>query len=273
MRGTVFDIKEFSVQDGLGVRTTVFLKGCPLRCSWCHNPEGLSRELELMVKTARCRHCGRCTAECDHDECRPYKRCIKVCPDGLISICGKEWEAEELADKLIRSADFFEASGGGVTISGGEPSMQTEFAAELLEILGRHGIHRAIETCGFTSKENFKLLLERLDYIMMDIKLADPEQHKKWCGVDNKPILENFELLRASGKPYLIRVPLIPDITDTDENLKAISEIVGDSNVELLGYNSFAGAKYEGVGRVYTLENKDNNKIDPSIFKNAKLSK
>lgn len=151
--------------------------------------------------------------------------------------------------------------------------MQTEFAAELLELIGKAGVHRTIETCGFTSGESFERLLERLDYVMMDIKLADPLEHKKWCGVDNRPILENLKRLQSSGKPHLIRVPLIPDITDTMENLRAVSEIVKDSPVELLGYNSFAGAKYEGVGRVYTLPNKKNNEIDLSIFQNARLSK
>lgn len=273
MAGRIFDIKEFSLQDGPGIRTTVFFKGCPLRCKWCHNPEGLSPNPELMVKTARCKHCGRCFKKCDHPECQPFDRCIKSCPDGLISICGTEWEADDLCKKLIKSADLFKSSGGGVTLSGGEPSLQTEFAVELLETLGKHGIHRAIETCGYTSGENFELLLKNLDYVIMDIKLAEPELHKKQCGVDNRQILENFERLKFSKKPYLIRIPLIPDITDTRENLEAISKIVGDSRVELLGYNIFAGAKYEGVGRTYTLTNKKNNDIDLSIFKNARLSK
>lgn len=273
MLGTIFDIKEFSVHDGPGVRTTVFFKGCPLFCKWCHNPEGLSGKPELMVRTARCKHCGRCMTTCEHPECQPYGRCIEACPDGLISICGREWDSEALAEKLLKNADFFKTSGGGITLSGGEPSMQTEFAAELLELIGKAGVHRTIETCGFTSGESFERLLERLDYVMMDIKLADPLEHKKWCGVDNRPILENLKRLQSSGKPHLIRVPLIPDITDTMENLRAVSEIVKDSPVELLGYNSFAGAKYEGVGRVYTLPNKKNNEIDLSIFQNARLSK
>lgn len=273
MTGTVFDIKEFSVHDGPGVRTTVFLKGCPLSCKWCHNPEGLSPKPELMVRTARCKHCGRCMKPCNHPECQPFHRCIKACPDGLISICGKEWEASDLAGKLLKNADFFKSSGGGITVSGGEPSMQADFAAELLSLIGKAGVHRCIETCGFTSGGKFEKLLDNLDFVMMDIKLADPELHKKWCGVDNKPILENFRRLKESGKPHLIRVPLIPDITDTRENLAAIAEIVGDSEVELLGYNSFAGAKYEGVGRVYTLPDKKNNEIDLSLFRHAKLSK
>lgn len=271
MNGIVFDIKEFSIHDGPGVRTTVFMKGCPLSCRWCHNPEGLSPKPELMVRTARCKHCGKCMISCGHPECQPYHRCIEACPDGLISVCGREWESGALADKLLQNADFMRSSGGGVTISGGEPTLQDEFVSELLDAL--EGVHRAVETCGYCSGERFISVISRADFIMMDIKLADPAMHREYCGVDNAPILANFRRLRESGKPYLIRVPLIPDITDTRENLAAIAGIVGDSPVELLGYNSFAGAKYEGVGRVYTLPDKPNREIDLSLFQNARLSK
>jgi len=262
-----------SVHDGPGTRTTVFMKGCPLSCKWCHNPEGLSPKPELMVRTARCKHCGRCMKPCDHAECQPYKRCKYVCPDGLISVCGKEWEDDKLAAYLMKEADFLKAAGGGITVSGGEPTLQADFVAALFDRLGEGSVHRAVETCGFASPERYRKVVDRADFVMMDIKLANPEQHKFWCGVDNAPILENFAYLKKSGKPHLIRVPLIPDITDTRENLAAIADIVGDSPVELLGYNSFAGAKYEGVGRVYTLPNKANNEIDLSLFKNVKYSK
>lgn len=272
MKGTIFDIKEFSVHDGPGVRTTVFFKGCPLSCKWCHNPEGLSPEPEIFVRNARCKHCGRCMTQCSHPECRQFHRCIRACPDALISVCGKLWEADELFGMLIREIDFFKVSGGGVTLSGGEPSMQPDFAIELLELLGKAGVHRCMETCGFTSEDNFERLLERLDYIIMDIKLADSAAHKKWCGRDNLQIFKNFEKLKSSGKQYLVRVPLIPDITDTHENLAAISEIAGESEVELLAYNTLAGVKYPDVGRVYTLPVKKNNAIDLSLFKNAHIS-
>ena len=189
MTGTIFDIKEFSVHDGPGVRTTVFMKGCPLSCKWCHNPEGLSPELEIMVRTARCRHCGRCLKPCTHPECQPFHRCIHACPDGLVSIVGKTWDAGSLAEKLAREADFFASSGGGVTVSGGEPTMQAEFVSELLGLLGEKKIHRAVETCGFASAERYMSVIDNADFVMMDIKLADPERHKKWCGVDNSPIL------------------------------------------------------------------------------------
>lgn len=270
MTGIIFDIKEFSIHDGPGARTSVFMKGCPLSCKWCHNPEGISPEPELMVRTARCRNCGECMKPCRHTVCQPYGRCVEACPDGLVSVCGREWEVGDLAEKLLQNADFMRSSGGGVTVTGGEPAMQAEFVSELFKRLS--SVHRAIETSGFCTGERFMTVIENADYIMMDIKLADPELHKIYCGADNSPILANFKRLRESGKPYLIRVPLIPDITDTRENLASISKIVGDSPVELLGYNSFAGAKYEGVGRVYTLPDKKNNEVDLSLFKNAKLS-
>ena len=270
-RGIVFDIKEFAVHDGPGVRTTVFMKGCPLSCRWCHNPEGLSPRPELMVKTARCRHCGLCMQPCTHDECKPYGRCLYVCPEGLISVVGESWTPGELAARVMKGADFLRMSGGGVTISGGEPTMQAEFVTALLRRL--RGLHRAVETCGYCSGERFMSVINECDYVIMDIKLADPDAHKVWCGVDNRSILENFERLRSSGRDYLVRVPLIPDVTDTSENHAAISDIVGDSKVELLGYNRMAGAKYSGVGREYTLPDKPNNEVDLTLFKNAVLSR
>ncbi len=269
MTGTVFDIKEFSVHDGPGARTTVFVKGCPLSCKWCHNPEGLSPKPELMVKTARCRHCGRCMKPCDHPECQSFGRCLHACPDGLISVAGKLWETGDLAAYLLKNADFMNACGGGVTISGGEPTMQAEFVAELLDKLS--SVHRAVQTCGYTTGERFMSIVDRVELVMMDIKLADPAEHKRWCGVDNAPILENFRRLKASGREHIIRVPLIPDITDTRENLAAVSKIVGNSRVELLPYNNLAGAKYASVGRVYTLPDAKNREIDLSLFENAAL--
>ncbi len=269
MTGTVFDIKEFSVHDGPGVRTTVFMKGCPLSCKWCHNPEGLSPTPEVMVRTARCRRCGACMKPCSHEGCKPYSRCIKACPDGLVSVVGVEWSAEALAEKLMQNADFMKSSGGGVTISGGEPTMQADFVCELLCRLS--GVHRAVETCAYCTAETFMRIMDRTELVIMDIKLADAVLHKKWCGVDNKRIIENFRILKDSGKPHIVRIPLIPDITDTADNLSAISEIVSDSPVELLSYNPFAGAKYEGVGRVYTLDCKKNRDVDISVFKNAVL--
>lgn len=271
MLGTVFDIKEFSVHDGPGVRTTVFLKGCPLRCKWCHNPEGLSPLPQLMIKESRCRHCGRCFNPCPHDICKKYGRCLFACPEGLISLTGKEMDSADVAAKVLRGKDFLRMSAGGVTISGGEPLLQHEFACDLLDRLAE--LHRAIQTSGYASEEAFRAVISRTDYVMMDLKLADPMLHKEYTGVDNERILNNAEVLKKSGKRHVFRVPLIPDITDTEDNLRRISEIVGDSEVELLPYNTMAGAKYKSVGLDYPLEGhkSENNKIDISIFRKGKL--
>ena len=250
MIGMIFDIKEFSLHDGPGARTTVFLKGCPLVCRWCHNPEGLKKEKQLMVKTARCKGCRKCAAPCSHPECQPYKRCIHACPDGLVEICGREIEAVDLARELMKNADILKMNNGGITISGGEPLMQWEFLEELLDNLK---CHTAIETSGYADSDVFKRIIDKVDYVLMDIKLADRVEHKKYTGVYNDKILENLEYLKKSGKEYIIRTPLIPGITDTEENLDAIEKIIGNSKWEKLKYNEMAGVKYPMLGMEYGL--------------------
>jgi pyruvate formate lyase activating enzyme len=272
MTGTVFDIKEFAVHDGPGPRVTVFLKGCPLRCRWCHNPEGLSPEPQLLWKKNLCVGCGRCREPCGHEECRGLGRCWRKCPKGALSLSGRVWEAEALAEKLRRSAPMLSAMGGGVTLSGGEPTMQWRFAAELLDRLAP--MHRAVETCGYCSEEAFRAILGRVEYVLMDLKLADPALHQKYTGVDNAPILRNLELLRASGKPFLLRTPLIPGITDTEENLRGIAALAGGDPVELLEYNSFAPAKYAMLGRDYPLPELPAPRTpDLGLFRNVTLSR
>jgi len=269
-KGHIFDIKEFSVNDGPGVRTTVFFRGCPLRCVWCHNPEGLDTGRGVLIRRNGCLDCGRCRQPCQHPECEGLGRCLHACPMGLVEELGREWDAPSLAARVMRDADLFESSGGGVTLSGGEPLLQHEFAAELLRLLP---VHKAIETSGFASGEVFRRIIGLVDYVMMDLKLIDPELHRRYCGADNAPILKNFEILRESGKPYLIRVPLIPDITDTPENLAKIATVVGDSPVELLPYNRMAGAKYPSVGKTFTdlIKKERSREVDLSVFKNATL--
>lgn len=271
MTGTVFDIKEFSVHDGPGSRVTVFLKGCPLRCIWCHNPEGLSKEPQLMYKKAMCTHCGRCLEKCDHAECQVFKRCVHVCPDNCIEISGTEYSAEELSDKLCQYIPLFEASGGGITFSGGEPLMQADFLCEVIDIIKKkNNVHIAVQTSGFADAAVFRRVVEKVDYVMMDIKIADREMHKKYTGVYNDVILKNFRFLKKSGTEYVVRIPLIPDITDTRENLCTISDIIGDSPCELLSYNEMASAKYDMLGMKYTINKQKNKEIDLKIFKNIK---
>ncbi len=261
MIGTIFDIKEFSIHDGPGCRITVFLKGCPLRCKWCHNPEGLSPKRQLMIKHNICTHCGACLSPCNHPECASFDRCIHSCPNGCISVAGIDYSADKLAEKLLKSKDFLDKTNGGITISGGEPLMQADFVMELADKL--KSIHLAIQTSGYSDNETYKKVIDKFDFIMQDIKLARDEEHTKYTGVSNKRILENIEYLKKSSKDFVFRVPLIPDITDTDENLRLISEITGSFPVELLSYNEMAGAKYEMLGLNYTLNsNKKNTKLD-----------
>ena len=222
--GTVFSIEEFAIHDGPGIRTTVFLKGCPLRCTWCHNPEGQAFEPETMVKK------------------------------GERSICGEIYSPKELAAKLLRNEDIFKMNGGGVTFTGGEPLSQAQFLLEVLEELdGR--IHTAIETSGYAPMEVFREVIGKVDLVMMDIKMVDPELHRKWTGKSNSLILNNLNILVASGRPFIARIPLIPGVNDDKENLEATAALLegttGLQRVELLPYHKTAGAKYPMVGRDY----------------------
>lgn len=272
MRGTVFDIKEFSLNDGEGIRTTVFMKGCPLSCIWCHNPEGLSAKRELYIKKGNCTGCGLCQKPCRHSDCKEFGRCLHICPRDLVSVAGVEWEASDLAKKLLAQADFLKSVGGGVTFSGGEPLLQHEFVSEVLSLLDGK-IHRAIETSGFADGAVFEEIISKCDFVYMDLKLFDSKLHKKFCGIGNQKILENAQRLKRSGVPHIFRVPLIPNITDSEENQRAIAEFVGDSRVELLPYNRLAPAKYENAGRKFTELIDGEREVSPKVelFQNARV--
>ncbi len=250
--GLIFDIKEFALNDGEGIRTTVFFKGCPLRCKWCHNPEGLSLKRELFVRQNGCLHCGLCQKPCNHPDCQGLGRCLHICPKNLVSVAGVERSAEEIAEKLLAKTDIYRETGGGVTLSGGEPLLQWEFAVDLLDRL-KGKIPTAIETSGYAEEDAFRAVTERCDFVYMDIKLMDAEMHKRYTGVDNRKILHNAEILKASGIPHIFRTPLIPNITDTKENLGAIETFLNGDSWEKLPYNPLAPAKYAGVGRKFEL--------------------
>ena len=241
--GIVFNIEELTVHDGDGVRVTVFMKGCPLRCSWCHNPEGLKAQPELLYKRVRCAGCGECQKGCEHEDCKPFGRCLHVCPYDCLTVAGERYTPDALATKLNKYKRIFDACGGGVTFSGGEPLMQWEFISEVIDLLD--GINVAIETSGYAPKHIFESAVEKLDFIYMDLKLFDSEAHKRHTGCDNTLIKENFLYLRSSGKPFTIRTPLISGITDTEENLDAIEKFIGGANWEKLPENKLAGAKYD----------------------------
>lgn len=249
MKGIIFDIKEMAVHDGPGIRTTVFLKGCPLRCVWCHNPEGLTSEKQLMYKEARCRKCGLCRNVCSHTECIPYGRCIHACPENCLELVGREIDASQLASEILETALVLGDSFGGFTFSGGEPLAQYPFIAEIMNLLPEYSF--CMETSGYAQEAIFRDAISRMDYVIMDLKLAEDSAHRRYTGVSNGPILRNLEILRNSGKPCCIRTPLIPGITDTSENLDAIKKLVGDLPHELLPYNPVGEAKYKMLGISY----------------------
>jgi pyruvate formate lyase activating enzyme len=251
MQGTVFDIKELSVHDGPGCRITVFLKGCLLRCKWCHNPEGLNPKPQLMLQKNGCVGCKTCLKPCNHPECAPFGRCLHTCPNDCIKDSGKIWRSEDLAKHLLKDAEFLSLTGGGITISGGEPLMQPDFVMDLTNQL--NGVHKAIQTSGYATEEIYKKVVSKFDYVMQDIKLVDNELHKKYTGVSNEVILRNIEWLKQSGKDFILRMPLIPGITDTEENKAAALKIADGAKLEFLDYNPLAGAKYEMLGMKYEL--------------------
>lgn len=255
--GMLMNISEFTVHDGPGVRATAFLKGCPLRCTWCHNPEGQRTQPELMVRTASCTGCGNCRRVCPHlEECAACGACAEVCPNGLRKIVGESVSSAELAGRLLQNADFYTAAGGGVTFSGGEPLMQPGFLLETLDRLA--GVHRAVETSCYAEPEVFGAVLSRVEYVFADLKVFDSAVHIQYTGRSNQGILENILRLKQSGLPYCIRIPLIPGINDTEENMQQTASFLakggvgGLERVELLPYNRGAAAKYPMLSRPYT---------------------
>ena len=274
----ILEIKGNSLDDGPGIRSVVFFKGCPLSCIWCHNPESKRANAEISYDAAACIGCGSCVNKCaknavspanpafvDRNRCDLCFECVSVCPAKAITRVGTVMSQEELLHKLLSDKPFYDVSGGGVTLSGGEATLCTEWVGELAKNLNENGVKVLVETCGFFDYEKAeKYLLPYLSDIYCDIKIYDREKHKKYCGVYNDKILENFRRMYADREKYgyniMPRVPLIPDITDTEENLTAIADFMRDCGVtktDLLPYNPTWYSKNDKLGITLAPELKD----------------
>lgn len=253
MKGTVFDVQRFSIHDGPGIRTTVFLKGCTLRCLWCHNPESQKREPELGFFSHKCTMCGACKKVCEkafERGCVRCGKCAEVCPTGARELFGKERSGEEVFSVIKRDKEYYLTSGGGVTVSGGEPLLQADFCAEILRLCKEAGIHTAVETAGNVPWENFLKVLPFCDLFLYDVKVMDEDKHRELTGSDNKLILANAEKLRALKKDILFRTPVVPGYND--DQMDKIAAFCG-KNHELLAYHEIGKSKYQALGREYTV--------------------
>ncbi len=256
MKIRIFSIEEFSVYDGPGIRTTVFLKGCPLNCSWCHSPEGKTYDIVSLRSPNGCLECGKCFQICpnNREKCIACGKCIEVCPRHLIRLSGEDVEIQDLADTLSKNVDILNLNNGGITFSGGEPLLQIEALTKLLQLM-QGKTHLALQTSGYTSLQNFQKVLPYLDLVLFDMKIMDHDLAKKFEGIDNSIILNNLEYLKTTSTPFIARVPLIPTVIDTEENILAIIDKLKDAKnliaVELLPYNKYAGSKYKMCGKQY----------------------
>jgi pyruvate formate lyase activating enzyme len=267
--GLVFNILRFCLHDGPGIRTTVFLKGCPLSCWWCHNPEGQSLDPELLYYEARCRRCGACVEVCPQAEaaqrdgvvepsplCERCGACVEICVAAAREIAGRRMSVSEVLCEVERDLVFFEESGGGVTLSGGEPLQQPEFTVALLDACRNRGIHTVLETCGMTPRDVFLNAARRGDLVLYDLKVLDPQKHREFTGAPNDAILGNLEALAGSGHPLVVRLPVIPGVTDGEADLREYAGFLarlGVRRVDVLPYHRIGIDKYRRLGRPYRL--------------------
>jgi pyruvate formate lyase activating enzyme len=255
MKATIFDIQRNSYVDGPGIRTTVFFKGCNLRCAWCHNPESQSPKPQMMFYKNKCTGCGKCKEKCPNhlESCELCGKCTIYCPHDAREICGKEYTVDEVMREILKDKVFYENSGGGVTFSGGECMLQIDFLEEILKACKENGIHTAVDTAGCVPFEYFERILPCTDLFLYDVKCFDSEKHKQYTGVGNELILENLKRLLATDKSVWIRIPIIPTINDTEEELQGIKEYIfscgKSAKFELLPYHAMGEHKYAAIGK------------------------
>ncbi len=271
--GITFNVQRFSTEDGPGIRTTVFLKGCPLRCAWCHNPEGLSPHPELVWYDVRCIGARDCLQACpagaleltpagmriDRQRCTVCGECARACPAAALEVIGREWTPRALFAEVERDRMFYETSGGGVTFSGGEPMHQADFVRETARLCRQAGIHVALDTCGAAPWEQYEAVLPEVDLVLYDLKIWDSGRHRAATGVDNARILENARCIAAAGRPTWIRTPVIPGYTADEANIAALATFIARElptvqRWDLLAYTNLGQPKYHRLDRPYALE-------------------
>ncbi|HUU02428.1 MAG TPA: glycyl-radical enzyme activating protein [Myxococcota bacterium] len=271
-KGTLFNIQRFSTEDGPGIRTTLFFKGCPLSCPWCHNPEGMRPQPELAWTAATCIGCGDCRAACPNSAidltdgqvhinrtvCETCYECVAACPTNSLQRIGNDYSPEELLAEVLRDRAFYESSGGGVTLSGGEPLMHLTFANQFLRLCRAEKLHVALDTCGVTRLEWFGPLLNWVDLVLFDLKVMDPTRHRELVGGPVDLVLANLERVAKKGIPVWVRTPVIPGHTDDEDNIIAIARHVRDhvptlDRFELLAFSNMCASKYDMLDREFAL--------------------
>ncbi|MFC1989184.1 glycyl-radical enzyme activating protein [Chloroflexota bacterium] len=270
-KGLIFNIQRYSIKDGPGIRTTVFMKGCPLRCLWCSNPESQNTHPEILTHDIKCVRCGRCEQVCptgaitvdeearkiNRAKCNLCLKCAEACLYGAITVSGEYKTVDEVVKEAESDRVFYEHSGGGVTVSGGEALCQIDFVYQLLKACKQKGLHTTLDTSGYGPWDDLEKLLEYTDLVLYDIKHIDPEQHKKGTGVDNSSILDNARKIAARGVKMWLRVPLIPGYNDSKEDIEKTVRFgieIGVEKISLLPYHEWGKSKYDGLGRNYPFE-------------------